>query len=1364
MQTQNESKSRKSRKINSRVKRAASSAASAIERLEQRQLMTVLVGYTTVGLSATGFGGTSVNPSVTDTSVTSSTLTRGSGVGTGGTGSANAFGGSGFNTSSSSGAAALAANQYFTFPFTVAAGKADSLTEFDESARVSGTGPASEDVYYTLTGTRTVAMTDLGTLTLRSSAASTTNTLTITSAIAADPNLQNIPGGTTVTFTFAPYGATSTGGTYNVYNNAAAAVTGLQLDVQGSVTQTAAQTITLNASASSVAESAGSVSLTVTRAATSGGDISGTVTVPYNTTNGTAVSGTNYSGTQTGSLTFGPGVTSQTITVSILPNNPQGGNKTFTINLGAPTLTGDTGVSAVDGTPASATITIVDTAASYGFASPTFNVNETAGVAEVSVTRTGDVADAATATYVTTSGSALDGPNYTGTQSGTVSFAANQSTSVLSIPISNVSPQNGNKSFTISLTGVTPTAGDYGNLGTQATATETIIDVAALNNVLTGPASSITDVEANGYYVSNYTNVNGDSSGAGSFGFLAYEVLDFNATTSPSIYPAGSSTITSVSNLSLQLYNTVATPANGGTGTYAAHPGNIDVYYSPDTTTNDTASASSTLTFAGTTPTGINVAQFSQAPVLLGTFSFSGSAVGYDTYTPASLSPAVSSALQTALNNKTAFRFIVTPASVGVGAVSADFDFSSVPNGGGAPLVSFSGTLSSVPESFYVDSTSATINSAPNTATITVDRSTLSGNSLSDAATVTYTTVDGTAVNGRDYSGGTGTAVFAANASTTSFSIPILSDTAVYGDKTFYVMLTGTPTVGTGRVGTVVSPTTESVTVLDSRTTDVTALTNDLAVVQVPGVSRNSNSQTAVTYFTVESNNTGNGTFASFAVADIQAGTLSSTVGTINSLAIDLINTAASFASNGLIDAYLVSDTTTAITISNTTLDFDATGNPVEGLGSQLGTKSLLGQFTFNKTQSTTNYTAIPLTGASSATLAQLVSDLNTDAVIRIVLTPEDTGVAARFVGEGPVAGVIPSFPAPELSFNYTPYVAGSLPAYLDPASQATYNSANNTVTVTGPTTFIADPGTSAAPNVIASGTSATISFNTTSGSQLHLTSLSLTSGAVATENNPSTRPVVLEIASNGLSIDSTSKLDIGTGDVDVSGGSLAAITALAARGYNLTGGGNWNGTGITSSAAASNASHLTAVGVISDPTTGTFDGDSSAVAGDILVKYTYFGDANLSGKVDGSDYSLIDGGYKTTKTGWYNGDFNYDGTIDGSDYALIDNAFNLQGSPLKFSPSALVAAVESATVSSVVSTRLSSGTGRPVDESPAVPPRFAGNLVHPVATFRGQLALPPSLFSTTPIASGSNTDSGKAKGKKGLAGSIVDLIGKSTD
>jgi hypothetical protein len=139
-----------------------------------------------------------------------------------------------------------------------------------------------------------------------------------------------------------------------------------------------------------------------------------------------------------------------------------------------------------------------------------------------------------------------------------------------------------------------------------------------------------------------------------------------------------------------------------------------------------------------------------------------------------------------------------------------------------------------------------------------------------------------------------------------------------------------------------------------------------------------------------------------------------------------------------------------------------------------------------------------------------------------------------------------------------------------------------------------------------------------------------------------------------------------------VQAGNLNTINNAVALGYNN---GTWNNsTGITSTSAATSSTHLQALGIIQNNQSGsalftgsqTFDGITPGAA-DILVKYTYYGDTNLSGTVDGSDYSRIDNGYLShgTLTGWYNGDFNYDGVIDGSDYTLIDNAFNTQGASL---------------------------------------------------------------------------------------------------
>jgi hypothetical protein len=58
-------------------------------------------------------------------------------------------------------------------------------------------------------------------------------------------------------------------------------------------------------------------------------------------------------------------------------------------------------------------------------------------------------------------------------------------------------------------------------------------------------------------------------------------------------------------------------------------------------------------------------------------------------------------------------------------------------------------------------------------------------------------------------------------------------------------------------------------------------------------------------------------------------------------------------------------------------------------------------------------------------------------------------------------------------------------------------------------------------------------------------------------------------------------------------------------------------------------------------------------------MKYTDYGDADLSGTVNGADYHQIDLGFGMHLTGWSNSDFNCDGIVDGLDYALIDNTFN---------------------------------------------------------------------------------------------------------
>ncbi|HYO10231.1 MAG TPA: LamG-like jellyroll fold domain-containing protein, partial [Tepidisphaeraceae bacterium] len=117
-------------------------------------------------------------------------------------------------------------------------------------------------------------------------------------------------------------------------------------------------------------------------------------------------------------------------------------------------------------------------------------------------------------------------------------------------------------------------------------------------------------------------------------------------------------------------------------------------------------------------------------------------------------------------------------------------------------------------------------------------------------------------------------------------------------------------------------------------------------------------------------------------------------------------------------------------------------------------------------------------------------------------------------------------------------------------------------------------------------------------------------------------------------------------------GSSYGGLTGLVATGRN---GAAWNGNGIvTSRPAAQGESAIATLGV-------------SPSGGGVMVRFTYVGDADLNGRVDGDDYFVIDSHVNATKGtpdawGWHHGDFNFDGRIDGDDYFLIDRNIGRQG------------------------------------------------------------------------------------------------------
>ncbi len=114
-----------------------------------------------------------------------------------------------------------------------------------------------------------------------------------------------------------------------------------------------------------------------------------------------------------------------------------------------------------------------------------------------------------------------------------------------------------------------------------------------------------------------------------------------------------------------------------------------------------------------------------------------------------------------------------------------------------------------------------------------------------------------------------------------------------------------------------------------------------------------------------------------------------------------------------------------------------------------------------------------------------------------------------------------------------------------------------------------------------------------------------------------------------------TATMDITDNNLIVHNGDLATLTAQAKSGLNISGTA-WTGAGITSSTAAADANAVTAVGVLlnDDGSGGTLysnwpvgadsGGAVSVTNTDVLIKYTYYGDADLDGVVNaGNDYDL---------------------------------------------------------------------------------------------------------------------------------------------
>ncbi len=200
------------------------------------------------------------------------------------------------------------------------------------------------------------------------------------------------------------------------------------------------------------------------------------VTVGYVTANGTASSASDYAAA-TGTLTFNPGVTSQTVVVKINGDLNVEADERFSLNLRNPTNTTITDAQGV------ATIANDDFAGTLQFSVSSYTVSEAAASFNVTVTRTGGSLGAVSVNYATSNGTASATKDYD-SATGTFTFAPGETTpKTFAVTIKNDLLDEAAESVNLKLYG--PTGG--AKLGTRSTAILTINDDDA------SPSMTITD-------------------------------------------------------------------------------------------------------------------------------------------------------------------------------------------------------------------------------------------------------------------------------------------------------------------------------------------------------------------------------------------------------------------------------------------------------------------------------------------------------------------------------------------------------------------------------------------------------------------------------------------------------------------------------------------------------------------------------------------------------------------------------------------------------------------------------------------------------------------------------------------------------
>ncbi len=421
---------------------------------------------------------------------------------------------------------------------------------------------------------------------------STVDTTTADSKYSLVDDVLTIPAGQTTGTISIPTTATATATGIDQFflhlssaaNGVLASSTAIGTILESTYQQTAVTAADVTTTATANTENTINFTVNIVAGATS------PVVVGYNTVDGTAVAGTDYTATS-GFLVFQPGVTSLTVPVVLLAEATPPASATFSLNLfgttgrtlatATATITSTAMGTPPTGTPPTGTQPGVTTPAITVAAGST--VVGTTGTATLAftVSLTAASTDTVTVDYSTLDGSAVAGTDYTAA-SGTLTFAPGTTSQVVNVTVNGETTTASDKTLSLLIsnaTNATITSNSITGIITYATGTPAIAASSPTTSVGTTGSGTLTfTVSLSAVSAEPVTVAYATADGTAVAG------TDYTATTGTLTFPVGTTTLT------------VAVPITGESSTVTSKTLTLNLTGATNTS-NATTSGTGTITY-----------------------------------------------------------------------------------------------------------------------------------------------------------------------------------------------------------------------------------------------------------------------------------------------------------------------------------------------------------------------------------------------------------------------------------------------------------------------------------------------------------------------------------------------------------------------------------------------------------------------------------------------------------------------------------------------------------------------------------------------------------------------------------------------